>query len=448
MPFPKRRRRDCSCAGAGWTSATRSRALRFGTRLHPRAAERCMPPLPRRRCAGAPSAGISQRQRRAGRDRRHAALEDAASAAGVRGGVSARGEGAGACRAIDARLSEPRARRLLRAGFAAEAAGRLEHAEELLAEAADLTESPALRGEAVARWPVPPLRPRRSRPRYRAGDGEAERAPPVVAARVLTASGVVHALVHRLDIPTALTMAERAAELAGQGAHDDLDICHMLAWTRRISGRTSDALALALECVERIDPGTILAVDFALHFVFLEDYGPGESCSTGPSRERREAGALGNLAYALDMLVAARYPHREAHLGIRGVARVRPARRAAGGHHAWRRHSGTSHASRRRWVAPRTRAPTQRDRSRSPKDAETHTTPFEPAGHSDSTPSRGVTSRQPLTGLSQAVDDARRGRRAPPESVPCPRRPDRGAGAGGPTGGCRRNLSVCARMRS
>ena len=230
------------------------------------------------------------------------ALEEAASTAGVRGGVSAE------AKALEraARLTpaaEPRARRLLLAGFAAEAAGRLEHAEELLAEAADLTESPALRGEAVAR---------RSYILFDRGDldqaielatGEAERTPPVVAARVLTASGVVHALVHRLDIPTALTMAERAAELAGQGAHDDLDICHMLAWTRRISGRTSDALALALECAERVDPGTILAVDFALHFVFLEAYGLGRELLDRTVVSARDAGALGNLAYALDMLV-------------------------------------------------------------------------------------------------------------------------------------------------
>jgi DNA-binding CsgD family transcriptional regulator len=230
------------------------------------------------------------------------ALEEAASTAGVRGGVSAE------AKALEraARLTpaaEPRARRLLLAGFAAEAAGRLEHAEELLAEAADLTESPAVRGDAVAR---------RSYLLFDRGDldhaielatGEAERAPPVVAARVLTASGVVHALVHRLDIPTALTTAERAAELAGPGFHDDLDVCHMLAWTRRISGRTGDALALALECVERVDPGTILAVDFALHFVFLEDYGRGRELLDRTVARTREMGALGNLAYALDMLV-------------------------------------------------------------------------------------------------------------------------------------------------
>jgi DNA-binding CsgD family transcriptional regulator len=230
-----------------------------------------------------------------------AALEDAASAAGGRGGVSAEAK----LLERSARLtpaSEPRARRLLRAGFAAEAAGRLEHAEELLAEAADLTESPALRGDAVAR---------RSYLLFDQGDldraidlatAEAERAPSAVAARVLTASGVVHALVHRLDIPGALATAERAAELAGLGLHGDLDVCHMLAWTRRISGRTNEALALARECVGRIDPSTILAVDFALHFVFLEDYGQAREVFDRIVARTREAGALGNLAYALDML--------------------------------------------------------------------------------------------------------------------------------------------------
>jgi DNA-binding CsgD family transcriptional regulator len=230
-----------------------------------------------------------------------AALEDAASAARVRGGVSAE------AKALEraARLtpdSEPRARRMLRAGYAAEAAGHLVHAEELHAEAADLTGNPELRADAVAR---------RSYLLFDRGDldhaidlatAEAERAPPVIAARVLTASGVVHALVHQLRIPAALTIAERAAELAGAGLEDDLDVCHMLAWAWRISGRSLDALELARRCAERIDPGTILAVDFALHFVFLEDDARGRELLDRIVSRTRETGALGNLAYALDML--------------------------------------------------------------------------------------------------------------------------------------------------
>jgi len=194
-----------------------------------------------------------------------------------------------------------RARRLLQAGLSAEAAGQLERAEQLVAEAAELAPDRQLRADALAR---------RSYLLFDRGEfgralelatAEAEHFSGSTAARLLTASGAVHALVHLLDIPAARAMAERAAELAGAAAYEDLDLCHMLAWTWQLSGDTHKALALAQECAERSDVGSVLAIDLAGHFIFLEDYAQARARFEGIIEHLRETHALGNLAYALDV---------------------------------------------------------------------------------------------------------------------------------------------------
>ena len=227
------------------------------------------------------------------------ALENAATVAGTRGGVAAE------ARTLEraARLtpaSGARAGRLLRAGLAAEASGRLEHADGLLAEAAELAEDPALRAEAVARRSYLLFDRGELDQAIELATAEAERSPSTISPRLLAASGAVPALVHRLDVAAALATAERAAELAGRRFEDDLDLCHALAWTWRISGRTADALALARQCAERADPDTILATELALHFLYLEDYSRTRELLDRIVARARQSGALGNLAYALD----------------------------------------------------------------------------------------------------------------------------------------------------
>jgi DNA-binding CsgD family transcriptional regulator len=229
------------------------------------------------------------------------ALEQVAAQARRRAGVSV----AAAALERAGRLTPgeaPRARRLFEAGLAAEAAGRLEQAEQLLAEAAELASDAELHADAVAR---------RSYLLFDRGEfdravelatAEAKRAAGSTAARVLTAGGAIHALVHRLDIPAARTTAERAAELAGAGARQDLDLCHMLAWTWELSGQTKQALELARACADRTDVGTVLAIDLAAHFVFLEDYARARDRFELIIEHARKAHALGNLAYALDLL--------------------------------------------------------------------------------------------------------------------------------------------------
>jgi DNA-binding CsgD family transcriptional regulator len=194
-----------------------------------------------------------------------------------------------------------RARRLFEAGLSAEAAGQLEQAEQLVAKAAELTPDRELRADAVAR---------RSYLLFDRGEFdralelatvEAQRFSGSTAARLLTASGAVHALVHLLEIPAARAMAERAAELAGPAAYEDLDLCHMLAWTWQLSGDTHQALALARECAERSDVGSVLAIDLAGHFIFLEDYAQARARFEGIIEHLRKTHALGNLSYALDV---------------------------------------------------------------------------------------------------------------------------------------------------
>jgi DNA-binding CsgD family transcriptional regulator len=230
-----------------------------------------------------------------------AALDDAAVKARGRGGRAA--EAAALERA--ARLTpdaETRARRLFRAGLAADACARFEPAEVLFAEAGELTSDAELRADAVAR---------RSYLVFNRGDfdaaielttHEAEHLAPATAARLLTSSGVIHALVHALDIPAARRTAEHAFELAGgEEAAGDLNILHMLAWTWELSGLRQRALELIRECAERVELGTVVAVDFANRFLFLEEYEAARELFDQVVAHNRDVGALQFLGYALDM---------------------------------------------------------------------------------------------------------------------------------------------------
>jgi DNA-binding NarL/FixJ family response regulator len=229
------------------------------------------------------------------------ALEQAAVEARKRGGASVEATALERSAELTSE-AEPRARRLFRAGLAAEASGDTERAERLLTEAAELTQDVELRCDAIAR---------RSYLLFDRGDFDralqlatraAAAAAPAAAARLLTASGVVHAHMHRLAIRDALEAAERADRLAGETARADLDLCHMLAWTFELSGRTTEALALATECLPRVDLGSVLAIDIAAHFVYLEDYVTGRELLEDLVTQLRQASAFGNLAYALDHL--------------------------------------------------------------------------------------------------------------------------------------------------
>jgi DNA-binding CsgD family transcriptional regulator len=228
-----------------------------------------------------------------------AALEVAAAEARARGGVSAEADALERAARLTPK-TEARARRLFTAGLAAEAGGRLEHAEKLLAEAAALTANPELRADAVARRSYVLFDRGELGAALALASSEAEQSGPATAARLWISSGIVHVLLHILDLPTARATVERAAEVAGEHAADDLDLLHMLGWTRELSGNREGALALARENAGRIELGKVLAIDFANRLLFSEDYHAARKLFERIVAHAREGGELGNLAYALD----------------------------------------------------------------------------------------------------------------------------------------------------
>lgn len=229
------------------------------------------------------------------------ALEDAASIARGRGGVAAE------ARALEraARLTPDlrvAPRRLLRAAYAAEAAGWLDFAESLLAEVAETTPDSAIRVEAIARRSYLLFdRGDLDRALVVATDG-AQAVTPREASFLIAASGHIHTLHHKLDIDAAHAAAERAWTLAGADAGSDLHLAHMLAWTSGLKGQTTEALKLARTSVERADPATVLATDFGTDFLYLEDYARAREVLSRVVERTRSLGALGVLSYAVDQL--------------------------------------------------------------------------------------------------------------------------------------------------
>jgi len=230
-----------------------------------------------------------------------AALETAAEAARRRGGMAA--EAKALVRAAELTVDrEARARRLLEGALAAEAAGWIENADSLLQDAARLTHDPALHAKAIAR-----------RSYLLADRGEfdraftlavdaAERALPKQAAHLLAGGGAFMAVSHRLDIPAALALSERAWQLADPGAADDLAVCEMASRTLVLAGRMEEAASLALSASSRVDDGSVLAIDFATDLLYVEDYPRAREGLEGAVDHARAAEALGTLSYALDQL--------------------------------------------------------------------------------------------------------------------------------------------------
>lgn len=228
-----------------------------------------------------------------------AALEDAAATARRRGGVAAE------ARALDRAVrltpaAEPRARRLFKASLAAEAAGWLEQAETMLADAAELTEDPELRAQAIARRSYLLFDRGEFDRAYAVAVTEAEQGAAGEAASAAT-SGALRILWRRLDMPNAVALADRVGA-GGRPAEPNLDLDTVVAWTWSLAGRVDEARALARSSIERTDPGTWEAIDFGTVLLYVEDY-PGARRALEQVVERlREAEAPGILSYALDQL--------------------------------------------------------------------------------------------------------------------------------------------------
>jgi DNA-binding CsgD family transcriptional regulator/tetratricopeptide (TPR) repeat protein len=231
------------------------------------------------------------------------ALVGAAESARHRGGVWSE------AKALEraARLTpEPqlRARRLARAGDAAYRAGRPELADALLAEAVE----GELELHELAR-----AQARRAYIRLERGElddalelmiggaNELEAADPRAAATLLTnaASAADH---HRLDIPWSLALAERAWRLAGEGAIDDPELCHIVSYQRLSAGRVGDAMELTWRCAELIEnepEGRVVIADAAATLLYAGEHAPARRLHERAVAANRGAGALGDLGYTL-----------------------------------------------------------------------------------------------------------------------------------------------------
>jgi DNA-binding CsgD family transcriptional regulator len=233
------------------------------------------------------------------------ALDGAAESARHRGGVWSE------AKALEraARLTpEPhlRARRLARAGDAAFRAGRPELAEALLAEAVE--------GE-LELHELAHAQARRAYIRLERGElddalhlmiggaNELEPKDPRAAATLLTnaATAADH---HRLDIPWSIALAERAWRLAGDGAIDDPELCHIVSCELLSAGRVGDAMELTWRCAELVEnnsEGRVVVADAASTLLYAGEHAAARRLLERAVAANRGAGALGDLGYTLHM---------------------------------------------------------------------------------------------------------------------------------------------------
>ena len=230
------------------------------------------------------------------------ALIEAAESARRRGGVWSE------ARALEraARLTPDRrqcASRLLRAGVAARRAGRMERADMLLQEAAETGLDTRERAQAQERRAFIKHEQGKMAEALElmlGGAEEVEAEDPPAAARLLRNAATV--LQHDLDIPTAAALAERAWLLAGPGASDDPELCHIVSFQHVLSGRVPEAMKLAWRTAELVESdfeGRVVVADAASTLLYA-----GENAAARHLLERavvanRGAGALGDLGYTL-----------------------------------------------------------------------------------------------------------------------------------------------------
>jgi DNA-binding CsgD family transcriptional regulator len=230
-----------------------------------------------------------------------ALLEGAADAARRRGGVAAE------AKALEraARLTpdqETGARRLYKAALAAEAAGWLSQAEVMLRDAADILTDRDLRARAVARRSYLLFDRGEFDRAFQIAVEALDRARPAEAVVLLTESGAIHVLHHRLDIPTAVATAEKAWRLAGTALVPTPSLAYVLAWNWALSGRAGEALSMARSSLDRLDPSTVAAIDLGSALLYLEDYPRAREVLERVVGRLRETYASGTLSYALSQL--------------------------------------------------------------------------------------------------------------------------------------------------
>src|SRR5215204_7277438 len=199
--------------------------------------------------------------------------------------------------------AERRAQRFLHAGIAARRAGRMERADSLLQEAIETGLDTRERAYAQERRAFIKHEQGKMAEALELMLGEAEEVEgqdPRAAARLLTNAATV--LQHQLDIPSAAALAERAWRLAGDGAIDDAELCHILSFQRVLSGRVPEAMELAwrtAELVENDPEGRVVVADAASTLLYAGEHAPARRLLERAVAANRGAGALGDLGYTL-----------------------------------------------------------------------------------------------------------------------------------------------------
>jgi DNA-binding CsgD family transcriptional regulator len=238
------------------------------------------------------------------------ALVDAAKSAQRRGGIWAE------AKALEraARLTpEPaqRARRLVEAGVAAHRAGHHDQADALLEE--------AVVGELEV-LELAHAQERRAFIRFERGqydealalmlDGANRLEPidPRAAATLLTNAATV--VQHRLDIPLAFELADRAWHLAGDDAYDDPELCHIVSFQHVLAGRVREGIDLAwrsAELVEHEAEARLVVADAATTLLYIGEYAAARRLLERGVDLNRAAGALGDLGYTIYNLAQAEW---------------------------------------------------------------------------------------------------------------------------------------------
>ncbi len=232
------------------------------------------------------------------------ALVETAESARRRGGVWSE------AKALEraARLTgEPRtrARRLVQAGVAAYRAGRLDRAGALLDEAVegDLEHIEVARARARRAYIDFDRGKLDSALELMVGGArELEQFDARAAAILLTNAATVAQ--HRLDVDLADTLAEEAWALAGEGAEDDAELCHVVSFQRVLTGRVPEGMPVARRCAELVEAAhetEIVVADAASTLLYAGDVNSSRPLFEGAVARSRAAGAISDLGYALHM---------------------------------------------------------------------------------------------------------------------------------------------------
>ncbi|HEU5010035.1 MAG TPA: LuxR C-terminal-related transcriptional regulator, partial [Gaiellaceae bacterium] len=132
------------------------------------------------------------------------------------------------------------------------------------------------------------------------GANRLEALDPRAAATLLTNAATVAQ--HRLHIPHALALADRAWRLAGAAAIDDPELCHIVSFQHVLAGRVHEGMRLAWRCAELVEQepeARLVVADAATTLLYVGEYAAARRLLERGVALNRAAGALGDLGYSI-----------------------------------------------------------------------------------------------------------------------------------------------------